>query len=503
MRILQVSNAILRRFHSNDSVLVYASAVSASACRSALEKNGDKTAASQIVIRVIEANIDSVERTDPASSLVYLHAVFFPKILLPEALAFWRLTGLGISSRLAEACLKYLGSVREAWMPGTTTVQLAPTRSGTVARNRVCTRVLDLLRRASPNPQAVEDLSKDDVYLYQTGMAAIYHVHQLLLAWRGTESVVFGFPYELTLKLLTEYGPLTRFYGFGTEEELDDLETYIALEAKAGRMVQAVWCECPSNPLLRTPNYARLRRLADQYGFLIVVDETIGSFANVDMFGVADIVITSLTKSFNGFADVMAGSIILNPSKPYYQELKELISLNYASEIYDGDVTQLELNSQSFLARVTQINTTAASLVDYLYAQSKAPNSTITAVYYPTVCWSKDNYRALMRNTTPEFTPGYGGLFTLEFDTVAAAEVFFDALNVHKGPSLGAHVTLAQPYVQTVFRKEKSWAAKYGLKETIVRISVGLENQEDLLKAFQVAVHESDKTRLSPRQSNL
>lgn len=468
-----------------------------------MEKNGDKAAASQIVIRVIEANINSVDQADLAGSLVYLHAVFFPKTLSPEALTFWRLTGLGISSRLAEACLKYLGSVREAWMPGTMTAQLAPTRSGTVARNRVCTRVVDLLQRAPLDPQAVEGLTADDVYLYQTGMAAIYHVHQLLLAWRGTESVVFGFPYELTLKLLEEYGPRTRFYGFGTEEEIDDLEAYLALEAKEDRTVQAVWCECPSNPLLRTPNYARLRRLADQYGFAIVVDETIGSFANVDMFGVADIVVTSLTKSFNGFADVMAGSIILNPSKPYYQDLKKLMSLNYASEIYDGDIAQLELNSRSFLARATKINTSASSLVDHLYAQSKAPNSSITAVYYPTVCWSTENYRAQMRHNTPEFNPGYGGLFTLEFDTVVASEAFFNALNVHKGPSLGAQVTLAQPYVQTVFSKEKPWAAKYGLRETIVRISVGLENQEELLKAFQVAVYEADKIKLSPLRSNL
>lgn len=468
-----------------------------------MEKNGDNAATSQIVIRVMEANIDSVDRGELSGSLVYLYAVFFPKSLLPQALTFWRLTGLGISSRLAEACLKYLGSIREAWMPETMTAQLAPTSSGAFGRDRVCTRVVELLQRASLNPPAVAGLKTDDVFLYQTGMAAIYHVHQLLLDWRGGESVVFGFPYELTLKLLEEYGPRTRFYGFGTEEELDDLEAYLALEAKENRKVQAVWCECPSNPLLRTPNFARLRRLADQYGFVIVVDETIGSFANVDMFGVADIIVTSLTKSFNGFADVMAGSIVLNPSKPHYQDLQKLMSLNYASEVYDGDIAQLELNSRSFLARVTEINTSASSLVDHLYAQSKAPNSTITAVYYPTVCWSTENYRAQMRHPTPEFTPGYGGLFTLEFDTVAASEAFFDALNVHKGPSLGAQVTLAQPYVQTVFRNEKPWAAKYGLRETIVRISVGLEPQDELLKAFQVAVHEADKTKLSSPRSHL
>ena len=47
--------------------------------------------------------------------------------------------------------------------------------------------------------------------------------------------------------------------------------------------------------------------LADRHDFVIVVDDTIGSFANVDVLGIADIAITSITKSFNGFADVLAG----------------------------------------------------------------------------------------------------------------------------------------------------------------------------------------------------
>ena len=49
-------------------------------------------------------------------------------------------------------------------------------------------------------------------------------------------------------------------------------------------------------------------------------------------------------------------------------------------------------------------------------------------------------------------------------------------------------MTLLQPYVQTVFCKENAWAARHGLKETIIRVSVGLEAQEALLKAFQEAV---------------
>lgn len=71
---------------------------------------------------------------------------------------------------------------------------------------------------------------------------------------------------------------------------------------------------------------------------------------------------------------------------------------------------------------------------------------------------------------------------------ISTATAFFDALNIHKGPSLGAQYTLAQPYVQTVFQKEKAWAATYGLKETIVRISVGLEDKELLKGSLIIAL---------------
>lgn len=149
-------------------------------------------------------------------------------------------------------------------------------------------------------------MTRSDIYLYPTGMAAIYHIHQLLLKWRGTKTVVFGFPYELTLKLIQSYGPAWDFWGFGSDEELDHFEASLELPG-AESQVQAVWCECASNPLLRTVDLARIHRLAEKYDFVVVVDDTIGSVANIDVLDVADIVVTSLTKSFSGYANVMAG----------------------------------------------------------------------------------------------------------------------------------------------------------------------------------------------------
>ena len=71
--------------------------------------------------------------------------------------------------------------------------------------------------------------------------------------------------------------------------------------------VTALFCEFPSNPLLQSPNLPRLRQLANKYRFLIIIDETVGGFVNVDVLQYADIITTSMSKLFSGSANVMGG----------------------------------------------------------------------------------------------------------------------------------------------------------------------------------------------------
>ena len=71
--------------------------------------------------------------------------------------------------------------------------------------------------------------------------------------------------------------------------------------------ILALFTEFPSNPLLRSANLPRLRALAFKYDFLIVIDETIGNFVNVEVLPYADIVVSSLTKVFSGASNVMGG----------------------------------------------------------------------------------------------------------------------------------------------------------------------------------------------------
>ena len=485
---------------------------------SSLHKD-DAIALHLICIRSIEVvlnlKMDDYTRDD---SVITLHAVYFPSAQSQLPSEFWRLVGTGISSRLAEYCVKHIRVLQD--VTGTLRDPQPISRWCDQNHRKICQRIVDLVNRAPIGGNSREVLARDDVYLFQTGMSAIYHTQALLNRCLSGQSVMFGFPYELTLKLLETYGPPVKFYPFGSDEELAQLEKFLAAARQEGQPVQAIWCECASNPLLRTPDLCKIRALADKQQVAIVVDDTIGSFANVDLMHVADIIVTSLTKSFSGFADVMGGrsvlfcsppsyvvdprsglltypSLVLNPASPLYPVLKKSLDATYTNRLFERDTAQLEKNSRDFLYRASRLNDTASYIVRSLQIFVSDPASILTALYYPEICWSTANYRAQMHQPTKEFTPGFGGLFTMEFEDVELASIFFNALNVHKGPSLGAHITLAQPYVQTVFYKQKAWAANFGLHESIVRVSVGLEDKEALLAAFKDALGEANKKKRS------
>ena len=74
--------------------------------------------------------------------------------------------------------------------------------------------------------------------------------------------------------------------------------------------ILALFCEFPGNPLLRSPDLVKIRQLADKHGFIVVVDETIGNFINVEVMTYADIVVSSLTKIFSGESNVMGGRYV-------------------------------------------------------------------------------------------------------------------------------------------------------------------------------------------------
>ena len=419
---------------------------------------------------------------------VNVYGVFVPPTSMPTISAFWTHAGVGISSRFAEHCLAHIDKLRE--------VQLdlpQPPTQDSHSHVLVNERIAGLLNRAPADPQRTAKVSPDDVYLFQTGMSAIYWVHRYLLSKHNSSSVLFGFAFHSTIHVLGDFGPGVEFFGHGTDGDLQKLEPFLAARAEEGKPVQAIWTEFPSNPLLVTPDLKGLRKLADQYGALLIVDDTIGSFCDVDVLGVADIVLTSLTKSFSGYADVMAASAVLSPLSARYSELKVLFNTSYRNDFFAGDAEALEKNSRNYLERSGVMNNNAAKLVEYLQTEAENPASPVKKVYYPTVDDTLAKYRDFMRPQTSEFAPGYGCLFSVEFESEETTIAFYDNLHVHQGPHLGAHLTLALAYTMGVYGKELEWAAQYNMRPEQIRISVGLEDTQNLLADFRIAVEAAKK----------
>lgn len=356
------------------------------------------------------------------------------------------------------------------------------------ARSAIKRRIAGALRshgelRTTPPPEnemesntrGVVNLREEDIYLFPCGMSAIFNSHRALLGVRGSmKSIEFGFAYVDTLKILEKFGPGVVFYGHAAESELDDLEKRL----QGGERFLALFCEFPSNPLIACPNLVRIRQLADKYDFAVVVDETIGTFANVNVLPFADIVVSSLTKIFSGDCNVMGGSAIFNPNSRYYAALKTWARTEYEDTYWPEDVMFLERNSRDLVSRVDRINTNAEAICDVLRA-----SPLVKSLFYPKFNPSRANYEACKLPTG-----GWGGLLSVVLHTREQAVAFYDAVDTAKGPSLGTNFTLTSPYVLLAHYGELDWAETFGVERDLIRISVGLEETEHIVNVFKAAL---------------
>lgn len=137
----------------------------------------------------------------------------------------------------------------------------------------------------------------------------------------------------------------------------------------------------------------------------------------------------------------------------------------------------MELNSRGMEDRLSRININSEALADWLFARSRAggmENSIIDKVFYPKYK-SRDNYERCMRVISSdgagqsEFQPGYSGVVTITFISLAAAKTFYETIHCYKGTTLGTVVTLVSPFTAIAFAPNKmSWAKDHGVDEALV-----------------------------------
>ncbi|KAI5918279.1 cystathionine gamma-synthase [Camillea tinctor] len=419
---------------------------------------------------------------------VRLYVIAFPMAKMMGAIFMWQHGGRGFSTRLAESLLPQVEQhlVHVGEFPGGVTGKgeplPAPTYLPEVESHRLLReRITSLLMRAPATPHE-RDVAPDDVFLYQTGMAAIERFHEVVMTVRSGPVAVFGAVFHSTYHLFEESPFGVKLFKRCDDADLDAFEKYL----EDGGACSYVFTEFPSNPIMVSVDLMRLRKLADKHGFFLAVDDTCASFANIDLLSAADAIITSLTKSFSGYADVMAGSVALNPNTGRaHAALKPALTASFRNEFYAADADHLLANSADFLARTAVLNRNAAALAAYF-----ASDDAVKRVWYPPHSPGHQNLVPFMRAPTAELPePGYGGLMSVELETLEDTVRFYDALNFFQGPHLGAHLSLAVPYTVLTYGKEKPEVYEgYGMNMRQIRIAVGLEDEEVLLQRCRDAV---------------
>jgi len=375
-----------------------------------------------------------------------IHVVAVPEAAYPALWAYWQHSGEIVSSRLAQAVLEERPLIE----------------GHDEARDEIIRR---LAQFSSAQPE--------DILLFPTGMAAIALAHRAASAlFPDRADVQFGFSYVDTLKLLEKMEPGAIFLASGDGEALSQLAARIDCNPPA-----AVFCECPSNPLMVLPDLKALSLLLRPRRIPLIVDNTFDSFYQIKVFPYADLVVTSLTKYFSGVGDVMGGSLVFNAGSPLYSELRQSCAAHYEDLLFAGDATVLAHNSRGFQSRMARVDATTSALVEHLEA-----HPAVARLYRP---GNAEAGSYLLPNAETRF----GGLFSIELKNAAAVTPgFYDRLRLCKGPSLGTEFTLVCPYTMLAHYNELEWAAQLGISAHLIRVSVGLEPLDELITRFDEAL---------------
>ncbi|MFL2483236.1 MAG: PLP-dependent transferase [Verrucomicrobia bacterium] len=398
-----------------------------------------------------------VDRTDGWEVLIKpifhgkAYAVVFPIQIEHVAKKFWRFFGEGVSVRRAKSFLA----------------------NRTDEKNQGGEAVDQIKEKIS------QDTGQDieNIFIYPSGMAAVSATHRALTKIRpNARSVQFDFPYVDVLKLQQEIGSGVIFLPSADSESITKLKDII----DKGELLCGIYCEVPSNPLLRSADLAAIKSIVNSCNTPIVVDDTVATNVNVNVLKYADVVTTSLTKYYSGAGDVIAGAVIVNSSSAHAEEIISQLKNQGDACLFFEDALVLRNNMSDYSQRIARINETTPRLVDLLMEEPL-----IEKVWYPKY-ETRQSYDAVRRSGG-----GFSGLFSMKLkNSEEKAQHFYDALKLCKGPSLGANFTLVCPYTLLAHYDELDWCEKHGVSKWLIRISVGLESYEFLSKRILEALDE-------------
>lgn len=300
-----------------------------------------------------------------------------------------------------------------------------------------------------------------------SGMSAIGLVTSLLS--QGDEVLccddVYGGTYRLFTKVLPASGLKFKFGDFSKDDALSVLEKMSSPQTKM------VWLESPTNPLLRVLDIAAIAKVCRQKNWILVVDNTFMSpvFQRPLELG-ADIVVHSLTKYMGGHSDIVAGALILRDTK-----LAEKLYFNQNSmgSVLPPFDSWLMLRSLKTLpVRMKAHSENAMKLAQWLSAHPR-----VEKVIYPGLKTHPQHALAARQMT------GFGGMlsFYLKGGLNEASNLLQKVKLFTLAESLGGVESLIEhPGIMTHASVPADIRAANGMGDNFIRVSVGLEDFDDL-----------------------
>lgn len=309
---------------------------------------------------------------------------------------------------------------------------------------------------------------------FSSGMGAISSV--LISLLRPEDEVIFhktlyGSAYSFITEVLKKYGII------GIMADLTDPEVF---EKAITKRTKVVYFESPSNPDLSIIDIRKVSEIASEHSVKVVVDNTFMTpYLQRPLTLGADVVVHSATKYLSGHGDVVAGLAIAK-DEAYVNELKFGTMCEFGSVMSPFNAWLILRGIKTLPIRMREHSKNAQAIAEHLEKSHK-----ILKVNYPGLS-SHKGYEVHRSQAD-----GNSGVISFEFkDGLEAAKKFVNSLKLFKiAVSLGDTESLVEvPAILTHRGYPAEELEKFGLTESMVRFSVGLEDVEDLISDIDSAL---------------
>lgn len=257
----------------------------------------------------------------------------------------------------------------------------------------------------------------------------------------------------------------------------DNIESFINKKTKA------IYIETPTNPMMNVTDIARTSEIAKKYDLLLIVDNTFMSpyFQNPLDLG-ADVVVHSGTKYLSGHNDTLAGFLVTN-REDINEKLAFLIKTTGAG-LAPFDSWLVLRGIKTLGIRMEKAQENAVKIADWLKEQKA-----VTRVIYPGLP-EHPGYEIMKRQAR-----GFGAMLTFQLESKEFALSILEKVRMIKfAESLGGVETLiTYPTTQTHADVPQEIREKNGITESTLRLSVGIENADDLIYELEKVFRETER----------